>query len=431
MRRFLSTVALLAASATLAGACGKANESQPGVGTKGDESEAGRQLGFPVFATKNTTRVGGADAVADAAAVAQAVYPGKGTLSRPSAVSLVDVRDWQAAVAASVFMSRPLRAPVLYTDDGGVPGATQGALEALSPTGSRPAGGAQVIRVGRAAEPDDVKSSDIEGNNPYAIARSIDTFQTAARGGKPSKTVVIASGERAEYAMPAAAWAAKSGDPVLFVSSRAVPPETRRALMAHSQPRIYVLGPKSVIPDAVVRNLQRLGTVVRIAGADPVRNAVAFARYVDGAFGWGVVDPGHGLVFASDRRPLDAAAAAPLSSSGSYGPLLLVQGPTMPLALQQYLLDIQPGFDKDPVRGVYNRGWLIGDAEAIPEEVQARIDSLLEIVPVQKEQTPKSQGQDDREPGAAPAPDGGAPQRGPKSQPAPRGGGPGRSGGTD
>jgi hypothetical protein len=122
--------------------------------------------------------------------------------------------------------------------------------------------------------------------------------------------------------------------------------------------------------------------VTRIAGKDPVANSIAFARFVDGRFGWGVVDPGHGLVFASADRPLDAAAAAPLSSSGTYGPLLLVTPGALPTSLVQYLLDIQPGYERDPVRGVYNHGWLIGDEKAISLQDQARIDSLLEIVPV-------------------------------------------------
>ena len=118
----------------------------------------------------------------------------------------------------------------------------------------------------------------------------------------------------------------------------------------------------------------------RIAGDDPVANAIAFARFSDGSFGWNVVDPGHGLVFATTQRPLDAAAAAPLSASGTYGPLLLVTAANaLPAPLQDYLLDIQPGYDRDPVRGVYNHGWLIGDESAISIDVQARIDSLLEI----------------------------------------------------
>ncbi|HKG16925.1 MAG TPA: cell wall-binding repeat-containing protein, partial [Solirubrobacteraceae bacterium] len=150
----------------------------------------------------------------------------------------------------------------------------------------------------------------------------------------------------------------------------------------HQQPKIYVLGPTSIISGRVLVALRRLGTVRRIAGRDPVATSIAFARFVDGAFGWGVVDPGHGLVFASDKRPLDAAAAAPLSASGTYGPLLLVDGGGLSTPLVQYLLDIQPGYERDPVRGVYNHGWLIGDAKAISITDQSRIDALLEIVPV-------------------------------------------------
>ena len=129
--------------------------------------------------------------------------------------------------------------------------------------------------------------------------------------------------------------------------------------------------------------LEKLGTVKRIAGADPVANAIAFARFRDGDFGWYVVDPGHGLVFASTRRPQDAAAAAPLSAHGTYGPLLLLpDAGVLPAPLQDYLLDIQPGYDPDPVRGVYNHGWIVGDESAIAAAVQARIDTLLEIQPV-------------------------------------------------
>jgi hypothetical protein len=81
---------------------------------------------------------------------------------------------------------------------------------------------------------------------------------------------------------------------------------------------------------------------------------------------------------------LDAAAAAPLSATGTYGPLLLLTAANaLPAPVQDYLLDIQPGYDKDPVRGVYNHGWMIGDESAVAVDVQARIDALLEIQPVE------------------------------------------------
>jgi hypothetical protein len=192
-----------------------------------------------------------------------------------------------------------------------------------------------------------------------------------------------------EYAMPAAAWAAKVGDPILFVTGTGVPRDTAAALRTHGRPRIYVLGPSSVIAPRVTKLLRRYGVVVRVGGRTAVDNAIAFARYADKSFGWGVVDPGHGLVFASQSRPLDAAAAAMLSASGTYGPLLLVDdAQNLPPAVERYLLDIEPGYQKDPTRGVYNHGWIIGSDKAISIAAQSRIDSLLEIVRVNPRGSP-------------------------------------------
>jgi len=169
------------------------------------------------------------------------------------------------------------------------------------------------------------------------------------------------------------------------VTAQGIPAETTAALKTHKSAAIYVLGPEDSVPDAVFDALGKFGKVKRIAGTDPVTNAITFARYQDGAFGWYIVDPGHGLVFANSRRPQDAAAAAPLSASGKYGPLLLLpDAGVLPEPLQNYLLDIQPGYDQqtDPVRGVYNHGWIIGDESALAAAVQARIDTLLEITEV-------------------------------------------------
>jgi hypothetical protein len=360
----------------------QAEQGTPVLGQRGDEEPAGPALGFPVFATKNTTRVGGADPVADAAGVAQAVFPSRSQDTRPSAVVLVDQDDWRAGIAASQLAAAPLRAPVLFTEGDELPEATADALDKLQPRGARQAGRAQVIRIGEVAEPDGLKATDLPSGNPPATARAIDKLQAAAAG-KPSRAVLVASADRPDFAMPAAGWAAKSGDPVLWTGRDALPAETKAAIAAHGKPQIYVLGPEDVISEAVAGELRKLGSVKRISGPDPVTNAIAFARFTDGTFGWGVTDPGHGLVFATTARALDAAAAAPLSASGKYGPLLLVtEAQALPQALQDYLLDIQPGYDEDPVRGVYNHGWLMGDEAAISADVQSRIDTLLEIQPV-------------------------------------------------
>jgi hypothetical protein len=379
-RRWVAT-ASLAALVAVAG-CGQGTDISGGpvIGKKGKDEEAAVALGFPGFATKNTTRVGGADPIADAAGVALAVFSSPAPTQRARAVTLVDVEDWRAGIAASVFMSTPIRAPVLLTDGGDMPDATSRAMEALNPQGARAADRSQVIRVGNAAKTGGRKTLEIKGANPYALAQQIDRVQSSALG-KTSDRVVIASGDNAAYAVPAAGWAAKSGDSVLFVKRDTVPKETVSALRAHQQPKIYVLGPPHVISEKAVMQLRRLGTVRRIAGPNPIANSIAFARFVDGVFGWGVVDPGHGLVFVNASRPMDAAAAAPLSASGTYGPLLLVDASGLSNTLIQYLLDIQPGYRGNPVRGVYNHGWVIGDSKAISVADQTRIDALLEISP--------------------------------------------------
>ncbi|MEA2171730.1 MAG: hypothetical protein QOF76_5030 [Solirubrobacteraceae bacterium] len=351
--------------------------------TQAETKDAATDLGFPSFATRNTTRVGGADPVADAAGVAQAVYPGQADDSRPDIVTVVDAADFAAAVSAGQLMYPPLKAPLLYSQGGQLPAATADALKNLKPKGSPKAGGAQVFQVGDpAAKPDGLKVAAVPGGDPAAVGRAVDRIASSAAG-KPSGDVIVASAAEPEFAMPAAGLAAKTGAPVLWVSGNNIPAPTLAAIRSRQSPSIYVIGPPEAVSDKAFERLKKLGAVKRISGPDPVTNAIAVARYADGPFGWNVTDPGHGLVFASVNRIGDAAAAIALAGAGTYGPLLLISQPgVLDKAVQDYLLDITPGYDKDPVRGVYNHGWMMGGDDAISVPVQARIDSLLEIQPV-------------------------------------------------
>src|SRR4051794_7970443 len=67
---------------------GTAPATTPTTGAKGTQTTAAQDLGFPTFATKNTTRIGGADAIANAAAAARAVYTAASRVTRPRAVAL-------------------------------------------------------------------------------------------------------------------------------------------------------------------------------------------------------------------------------------------------------------------------------------------------------------------------------------------------------
>jgi putative cell wall-binding protein len=348
------------------------------------QRQAAEKLGFPVVATRNTVRVGGGDAIADLAGTAAAVFPATTNTDRPHAVVLVDKDDWQGAIAGSVLNAQPLGAPMLASDGGKLPAATSDVIKRLDPKGSDLARDAQVIRIGpKPPAPSGLKSGKITADDPYATAAAIDRFFTAIRG-KPSPHVVVASGEQAPFAMPAAAWAARSGDSVLFTRRSAVPKATMQAIAAHDKPDIYVLGPENVISKSVEDKLKQLGTVRRVSGDTPMSNAVALARYSRRGFGWGVTVPGYNFSLASTTRPIDAAASATLATNGVFAPMLLTnQAERLPPDVSGYLLDVQPGYQQDPSSGVYNRVWILGDTKTVSLDAQGRLDQITRLIPVE------------------------------------------------
>jgi hypothetical protein len=356
-------------------------------GEAADEAAAtqtAEQLGYPAFATNNTTRVGGSDAAANAAGVALAVFPSTTPSQRPAAVTLVGEDDWAGAIAASVLMAPPVRAPVLISGSDGIPDSTSEALAALDPQGALATAGASVFAIGDVATPDDAaRTTRVKAGAAAASAASIAALRDRLFGSAPAH-IVIAPSDRPELAMPAAAWAARSGDPVLFAAGDHLPKPTVAALKRHAKAPVYVLGPSSAIPSTTLREIAKIGGKVhRVSGEDAVANAVALARYGNGGFGWDVNDPGHGFVLARSDSPFDAAAAAALSASGTWGPLLLTDSAaTLPKALREYFLDVKPGYTTNPTRAFYNHVWVIGDQEAIDVNQQAEVNELAELAKI-------------------------------------------------
>lgn len=343
------------------------------------------EIAFPNFATRNTTRIGGADPIADAAGVALASYPTAGGVPGPAAVVLAPADSWQQALAAAPLAADPVGAPILLSEPGAVPEITQQALDGLRPRGLAGAQGAQLIPIGDVAAPTDLVSLPIKGVDETAIADQVDSRRAALSGAKDPGHIVVVSSTEADFAMPAAAWAARSGDPILFAAGDDVPAGTLAVVKRHPETPIYVLGPASVVSDEALKELGKAGgPVARVGAEQPVANALAFARYADGSFGWNINDPGHGFVIANTDRPLDAPAAAPLAApGGSPGPLLLTDdADAIPDDLRGFLIDTQPGFVDDPTRAVYNRVWIMGDEAAISAGFQAQVDELTRLVPV-------------------------------------------------
>jgi hypothetical protein len=389
--RLFRLLAVLALGALLGG-CGRASLGSAGaVGAPTTAPGA-------VSVTKNTTRLGGALAALDAAAVARAVYPGLTPATRPQAVVLVDQRDWAAALTASALASAPLSAPLLYSDGDTLPAASAQALRAMHPLGAAALDGAQVIRIGtRAAVPAGYSTQTVStAGGAAATAVALEQILSATQHATPREVIVLAADAPPALQMPAAALSAESGAPILLVTAATVPSATATVLAGLHRPAIYAVG-ASAIAARPLSELARYGRLVRIAGdaatsqrpgpnerGSAVENAIAVARFADGSFGWGIHEAGHGLVFANASRPLDAPATAPLAASGDYGPLLLLESSaSLPTGLVHYLSAIEPGYTRaiPPVRGVYNHGWLIGDESAISAMAQAEIDAVLQIAP--------------------------------------------------
>jgi hypothetical protein len=371
-------------------------------GSGGGAAQTSSSLGFPRLATRNTTRVAGTNAVADAAGVAVAVFPSAAPGTHPTVVTLAPTDDWQAALASSVLMAPPIHAPVLLSGPGSLPTPTANALKLLAPTGSGSLSGAQVVLVGDVPKPSGLRAATIGGSDPYTVAAGIDRFVTAADGGHASPAVVIASSSDPAYAMPAAGWAAESGDPILYVAPNSIPKPTIQALQAHQKPKIYVLGPAGVVSNALLKQLGRYGTAKRISGTDPASNSVAFAVYRDppckfgqacvhvpGSFGWAMRGPGHGYTLLNASQPLTAAASAALSGSADYGPQLVVNdGSTLSKSVLNFFLNYAtPGYTQaGPTAAVYDHAWIIGDERALSVAAQAEVDELMQAIPTSSSQ---------------------------------------------
>jgi hypothetical protein len=370
------------------GGGGSANAPDPGTpatGVKSNQPRAAAELGFPTVATKNTTRVGGGDSAADVAGAVSAVWPATSDRSRPPVVALVDKDDWQGALSASVLSAAPVRAPALLSDEANLPSVSSDTLARLKPKGSQLTKGAQVVLIGsKPRAPKGFKPASLSGKDQYETAAAIDRFFSAAKG-KPSDSVIVTTGERAPYAMPAAAWAARSGDPILLTKQGSLPASTQRALTAHERPDIYILGPEEAVSKKVEGDLAKFGKVKRIAGKDPVENALAFARFRgSGGFGWDANVAGRNLTVASTDRPLDLVGSAALGTNGIFAPLLLTDtDDPLPKPLDGYFLDVQPGFENDPRDAVYNHVWILGDTKTISPAAQDRIDEVSTLIPVQ------------------------------------------------
>ena len=221
----------------------------------------------------------------DAAGVASALFPATSESDRPDR-GRARGQGRLAAARGRRGARRPRRsrAPMLLTDGGELPAVTADTLERLEPRGSDLSKDAQVIRIGEdAARPGGYKTAVIEGEDPYERAAAIDRFFSAARG-RAVANVVVVSGEQAECAMPAAAWAARSGRRGAAGRARLACRRRREGAARAREARTSTCSaPRGSIGEAGRRASSRSSArSTGSPGPTPVENAIAFARYQPG-----------------------------------------------------------------------------------------------------------------------------------------------------
>jgi hypothetical protein len=337
--------------------------------------------------TKNTSRILGNNAEGISLATACMIWPATENDNRPKAVLIAPSESWQIQLAAVDLIHHPSDGPLLISSKENISEAVFSELSRLNPVGITD--GITVITVGmsdnagKQLRDRGYKIHEIKGDNPNKLAEDIDMYYSSISGELPN-SVIVASSEQLEYALPAGNWIAHMPEPLLYVTKDNIPPETENALKKRKgNANIYLLGPASVVSNNIETQLQKYGKVTRISGDTPYSNAIAFARFKDNKtdFGWGITMPGHGLLLVSKSQAKECISAAAFSHRGKHSPLLLTDSAKAPQELLDYLKQLKPRFEKSPTEGPYNHLFIAGDNPWISQEQQGHLDHLIEIEP--------------------------------------------------
>ena len=150
-------------------------------------------------------------------------------------------------------MAAPVQAPLLISADGDLPEPTAQALDALDPQGSKATERAQAFAIGDArGARRPARRPQVKGGEPGgARGRDRGPARQAVRRRRP--TTSSSPRDEPAFAMPAAAWAARSATRSSSAAPRSCPRRRRTALKRHPKVPVYVLGPSSAISSDVVR----------------------------------------------------------------------------------------------------------------------------------------------------------------------------------
>lgn len=335
-------------------------------------ADASPPEGLLTLNTKDSTRLAESNPTALSRAVSEALFP-EGSEKRPRAVIVAPADGWQAGVAAAPLV-RWLDGPLVLVEEGA---GVEIEIPRLEPAGVQTLEGGSVVWVGH-NPPDQTLGVQVPAGDAADVALGVDLLVERLAGGPQANILLVP--EDPLYAIPAAYWAAQSGDVILF-GGDPLPAATRQALERRGgQAHIYLVGP---VPEP--EDLSQYGSLQRIVAWNGLAAAVALAEYRDEAAGVGWGSGGshyiatHNFVLANRDDPMIALAGIALARFGKFGPLLWVERDRIPPVTDQYLWKMKPEFFNTPAEGPFNHLWILGGPDQIGLRVQGQADLSQEI----------------------------------------------------
>ena|GEM_PF-906408 len=339
--------------------------------------------------TGNTTRLAEQDWHSMQRFVLKQRYDGV----KPDAVVVVDADAWPLALACQSFSGEPLNLPVILFDptETSINEVVTG-INTWSPSGLNEFDGADVLLVGENTlslenELQQEGHSTLVLSSPdifAAVAVVRDTLLKA--GASKSRDLLVVGDDNVKYALPAAAWMARRGTPVLLVERDKISDATRKALDEITSNNIYVLAPPSQVSNSVVNELQKWGQVTRIGEEDPAAHAVFFARFYDATnrFGWQATQDTaeaarHFLLGSTNEDWRMFLAGVQLFSGPNFGPLLYTSADRLSAQTEKFLWSTTPDWWVTPAEGPFNHTWILGEPSHVSYAVQGRVDFIQEL----------------------------------------------------
>ncbi|MEB1807318.1 MAG: cell wall-binding repeat-containing protein [Bacillaceae bacterium] len=339
------------------------------------------------FNTKNITRLPSDEPLELSIMTSQMIWPATHEENQPGTVILAPLESWQLSLASLNLVHHPNDGPIFYTENGVIPDRVITEINRLQPKGN--VAGTQVMVMGTVNDGEldklvDFKVDQTTEIEAAAFANEIDQIYAELTHGTPNGVIISSMDKEAMlHSIPAGSWISHMSEPVLYVTHSELPQETIEALeRRNGDAEIYVLGSEDIISQEVVKQLEEYGTVTTISADTPVELSIEFAKFKDRTtnFGWGVNQPGHGLMIASTASPELAILAAPFAHLGKHAPMVWLEEGEITDEWYDFLTLLKPMFDLEPTEGPYNHAYLLGTTDVVSYQTQGIIDEKLEII---------------------------------------------------